>query len=69
MLLFVQLNLKCAPSNAFPNRLLLPSSLFAIATRFRSLVSMLFLSNLRPFHHHIRNSFNSRHLRMRVSFN
>ncbi|KAF5792013.1 hypothetical protein HanXRQr2_Chr09g0401261 [Helianthus annuus] len=60
---------KCAPGNACPNGLLLSLVLFASVTRFWSLMSMLFLSYLGPFHHHIHNSFNSRHLQTRVSFN
>ncbi|MFS8005745.1 hypothetical protein Hanom_Chr13g01240941 [Helianthus anomalus] len=54
---------------ACPNGLLLSLVLFAVVTRFWSLMSMLFLSYLGPFHHHIHNSFNSRHLQTRVSFN
>ncbi|MFS7936054.1 hypothetical protein Hanom_Chr05g00410881 [Helianthus anomalus] len=54
--------------NACPNGLSLLLTLFATVTRFRSLVSMLFLSYFTTFLRHIHDLFNYRHLQMRLSF-
>ncbi|KAJ0925891.1 hypothetical protein HanRHA438_Chr04g0164861 [Helianthus annuus] len=63
------IKLKSAPGKCLPLRAFLAINLFAIVTRFRSLMSMLCLSYFGPFLRQIRNLLNSRYFRMRVSFN